>query len=256
MKIPVLATEIEVPATIQNFVTDLLEVIGDPEAKKGSTGIKTIRLRHFLKECETELIILDEFQHFIDRDSLNILKTISDWLKNLINKTKIPIVLMGMPYSSFVLDAVGNEQLKRRFCMREILESFSWKDDAKSQIPFRTFLKMIDLALPFDKRAGLGGVTMSFRFFCATNGVPSYVMDIVRPAAVYAVEHGFPGIDLEMLAHAYNHRFADDYPERPNPFDSEIRDLEIVPFKDSRPRLKSLKDFRDRTETLSTVLAS
>ena len=64
------------------------------------------------------LIILDEFQHFVDKDSWRVLKNVSDWLKNLIDETEVPIVLIGMPYAVEILDAPGNEQLQRRFSVR------------------------------------------------------------------------------------------------------------------------------------------
>jgi archaellum biogenesis ATPase FlaH len=75
----------------------MLDSIGDPAADKGTVSSITLRLRKFLKGCEVELIILDEFQHFDDRQSKNILKIISDWLKNLLNQSKVPIILVGMP---------------------------------------------------------------------------------------------------------------------------------------------------------------
>lgn len=85
IEVPVLYIKIEVPATPKNLVSSLLAELGDPAADKGTIGSQTRRLRFFLRELKTELIILDEFQHFIDRDSLKVLKTISDWLKLLID---------------------------------------------------------------------------------------------------------------------------------------------------------------------------
>jgi len=58
-----------------------------------------------MEACKVELLILDEFQHFQDRDSLKVLKTASDWLKLLMDENGVPIVLAGLPYSHTVLDA-------------------------------------------------------------------------------------------------------------------------------------------------------
>ena len=49
-----------------------------------------------------ELIIIDEFQHLVEKSSNRILSRVSDWLKMLINKTKYSIILFGMPYSKVV----------------------------------------------------------------------------------------------------------------------------------------------------------
>jgi Cdc6-like AAA superfamily ATPase len=144
LKVPILYVKIEVPSTPKNLVSSILSALGDPAAEKGTIGSQTRRLRKFLEDLKTELIILDEFQHFIDRDSLKVLKTISDWLKLLIDNSKIPVVLMGMPYSRIILDTRGNEQLKRRFSLRRSIEPFSWGGKQKEQEGFKTFLKLVD----------------------------------------------------------------------------------------------------------------
>lgn len=138
--VPILYLKIEVPATPKGLVSSLLDALGDPAAEKGNIGSQTRRLRKFLKELKTELIILDEFQHFIDKDSLKILKTVSDWLKLLIDNSKIPVVLMGMPYSHIILDTRGNEQLKRRFSLRRSIESFGWGGQTRSRRTSEAFL--------------------------------------------------------------------------------------------------------------------
>jgi Cdc6-like AAA superfamily ATPase len=123
-KVPVLLARIPFPATPKNLVTVLLAELGDPLSDKGTTFSKTKRLFKLLKECEVELIILDEFQHFIDRDSDKVLNTISDWLKQLINESKLPIVLVGLSESIKILEA--NSQLRRRFAMSDELTNFDW----------------------------------------------------------------------------------------------------------------------------------
>lgn len=242
IEVPVLYLRIDVPATPKNLVSALLAALGDPAAEKGNIGSQTRRLHKFLKELKTELIILDEFQHFIDRDSLKVLKTISDWLKVLIDNSKIPVVLMGMPYSHIILDTRGNEQLKRRFSLRRFIEPFGWGGTNEEQKDFRNFLKLVDSKLPFDQRANLAGKAMAFRFYCATNGVISYVMDIVRMATLTAIEQSLETVNLDILADAYDESLASAYPNRENPFRREIDELAIQPFADWIPELKNLKD--------------
>ena len=93
--VPVLYASVPVPATCKSLVTALLTAIGDPAAQKGSQIVQTLRLKRYLDACCVELLILDEFQHFQDRDSHRVLKTVSDWLKLLMDETGVPIVLTG-----------------------------------------------------------------------------------------------------------------------------------------------------------------
>jgi len=218
---PVLVVLVPSPATVKGLATEMLKALGDPAADKGATSSQTLRLRKYIAACEVELIILDEFQHFDDRQSKNILKTISDWLKNLLNQCNIPIVLAGMPGCESVLDQKGNEQLKRRFASRDEILPFSW--DTRERITeFRQLLKGIDDALPLLKDSHLADVETAFLIYTATDGVIDYVMELVRWAAALAIKSGLEQIDNSLLAQAYEERIAQAFPKRPNPFNPQV----------------------------------
>lgn len=258
-KITVLSSSTPQRATEKTLVGEILESIGDPAAKKGTADGQTSRLRKFIKECGVEIIILDEFQHFVDGDSKKILKNVSDWLKNLINATKKPIVLIGQPYADEVLDANGNEQLQRRFLVRETLEPFGWpnereephkRDEKKKE--FRAFLGAVDSKLPFNKRSNLSDPIMAYRFYCGTNGRVSKVMAIVRRAAELAINDSMMKLDLNVLSEAYEDRLRKIHPKRDNPFSIDLKDLKIQPFEDETPEF--LRKKREAEERASEVL--
>ncbi len=251
LKVPVLSVVIQVPATVKSLVTEMLRVLGDPAADKGTTVSQTSRLRSMLTQCEVELIILDEFQHFIDRDSQRVLRTISEWLKVQINTTRVPVVLCGMPYSRHVLDAMGNEQLRDRFSARVPIEPYGWGTQ-EDQREFRTFLAEVGDALPL-RSCNLGSKEMAYRLYCASNGFVRPLMNLVRSAAITAIEQGNDSLEMDLLAEAFEERYAEEYPERKNPFSSETDELEIVPFLNSEPALRNLKDVL-RKETASEVV--
>jgi hypothetical protein len=161
---------------------------------------------------------------------------------------------MGMPYSHIILDTRGNEQLKRRFSLRRSIEPFGWGRTSEEQRDFRNFLKLVDGELPFDKRANLAEKTMAFRFYCATNGVVSYVMDLIRMAAVSAIEQSLETVNLDLVADAYDESLASAYPDRENPFRCDAGGLKILPFSDWLPELKNLKDLNNRETTAREVL--
>jgi predicted AAA+ superfamily ATPase len=221
--IPVLVVTVPSPATVKGLSSAMLEAVGDPAADKGAVSSITLRLRKYIRDCEVELIILDEFQHFDDRQTKNVLKTISDWLKNLINETRRPIVLVGMPGCESVLENKGNEQLKRRFSSREEIAPFVWDTDTPEHIvEFRNLLKGIDDALPLLNDSHLAEETTAFLIHAATDGVINYVMKLLRWAAKLAIEKGSEQIDHSILAEAYEKRLAQDFPKRPNPFNPQM----------------------------------
>lgn len=211
---PVISATIPVPATMKTMAVALLDALGDPFAGKGTLDSQTRRLIDLIGRCSVELIILDEFQHFIDRDSDKVLQAVSDWLKNLIGRTRVPVVLTGLPHCRKVLDA--NEQLHRRFSAQEELRPFQWGGGREKD--FCKFLGAIDKTLPFLERAGLDERDIAWRMFCASGGLPAYVMKVVRGAARHAVDANAPRISQEMLAQAYAERILPSAGNNSNPF--------------------------------------
>jgi hypothetical protein len=225
--VPVLSTFVPSITTKKSLPTKMLHALGDGAAEKGTAVNQTLRIITRVNDCGVEIIILDEFQHFIDSDSKSVLDSVSNWLKDLINETEKPVVLVGMPYSEIVLEA--NPQLERRFSMRESLDPFVWNTSA-GQKEFKSFLKHLDRRLPFPKRSNLTDHETAFRIYCATNGFIGYLMKLVRRAAILAIDRKAECLDLELLAESYDERLASRAPRRANPFRVEIEKLEIEPF--------------------------
>jgi Cdc6-like AAA superfamily ATPase len=215
--VPVLYGSVPVPATCKNLVTALLVAIGDPAAEKGAQITQTLRLKRYVEACCVELLILDEFQHFQDRDSHKVLKTVSDWLKLLMEETGVPIVLAGLPYSHTILDAAGNEQLQRRFAVRIELEAFRYSTSKERQ-DFRRFLNVIDEKLPLAEKSDLADPCTALCVFEATKGVVAHVMKLIRHATAIALESNREKLTMEILGLAYEQRLAANNPGKPNPF--------------------------------------
>jgi Bacterial TniB protein len=225
--IPVLSTFVPSTATRKSLPTKLLDALGDAAAHRGTAVNQTLRIVKMVEGCGIEIIILDEFQNFIESDSNVILNSVSNWLKDLINETRKPVILVGMPYAEIVLQA--NPQFERRFSMRESLDGFNWMT-AAGQTEFKTFLEHLDTRLPFTKRSNLTDHEIAFRIYCATNGFIGYMMKLIRRAAILAIDRALDCLDSELLAEAYEERLASGMPQPVNPFEAEIGKLEIVPF--------------------------
>src|ERR1043165_9684351 len=235
--IPVLCGRVPERASNKSLVAELLHGFGDPAAGKGPAYNQTLRFRLFMKECKTELTFLDEFQHFVDKDSEKVLKNVSDWLKNLIDQTNRPLIMCGMPYADAILDAPGNEQLRRRFSVRASLAPFGWSTSAE-QAEFKAFLRAVDKQLPFasPRSFRLSEHAIAYQFYCATNGRIGMIMKIVRRAAELAIMRSMEDINQDVLAEAYDDRLKKDYPDRDNPF-SNSNNLLIIPFKEYIPNI-------------------
>ena len=199
--VPIVYTSIPAPATVKGLVEAILKKLGDPLYNKGTTTNQTSRAYDLLAACKVELILLDEFHHFIDRESQKVLRNVCDWLKNLIINTGIPVVLFGLPESERILK-VDNWQLSRRFNYRHTLIPFP-RNDSGMEL-FRQFLKDIEGQLPLEEDSELAEKSLSERIYYATDGTIAHVMTLIRKGTTLAIEQKLKKLDLEVLNVVYH----------------------------------------------------
>lgn len=211
--VPALYVTTPMPATIKFVATRILASLGDPSATRGTVEEKTQRILNYFKRCKVEVIFLDEFQHMIDPDKRKVMQSVSDWLKNLISDSELPVILVGLPHCVSILTA--NPQLNRRFSAQETLEPFRW-DTQKDRKDYQDFLNEIDENLPFEK-SGLGEPEMAQRMFAATRGSVGTTMKIIRYASHKAVSGKEDRLTPSRLSKAFKVRVLNRQ-RAPDPF--------------------------------------
>jgi hypothetical protein len=226
---PVLMTGILSPATIKSLAQRLLTTLGDPAADKGSVATQSLRLRAFFDDCGVELLILDELQHFVDRDSLRVLHDVSNWLKDLIKDTGVACVLVGLQgEAELVLKA--NTQLHGLFRPPAVLDPFAWDDASPDTIrEFRTLLGKLDRLLPLRERSGLAERDLALRCFVASRGNMRLLMGVIRWATIFALQRGQERLDEDLLAEAFDERVEGFWPGVANPFRGPTPELPPPP---------------------------
>lgn len=220
--ITVLCTCIPSSATVKGFASRILEDLGDPFHYRGTTHALTSRLCKLLIECQVELIIMDEFQHLINSDSDIVLSNTADWLKDILNRTRIPIILFGLPVSTKILHS--NSQLMRRFSTTINLQPFYWIPQEQRE-NFLKFLAVLEKAIPDLKPSHLYREENALPIFCATRGIPSMIKKLVSRAAQYAYENELTEITKDALAFAYDEELANNSSHASNPFSLDTSEL-------------------------------
>ncbi|MDQ5826637.1 MAG: TniB family NTP-binding protein [Chloroflexota bacterium] len=218
---PVVMATIPSPATIGNLTTSLLYALGDPLAGRGTIGAQTHRVMSYFRDCGTQLLILDELQHFVDRDSAKVLQNASNWLKTLIKETKVACVLVGLEgEAEQVVDI--NPQLARLFGDPYVLTPFRWDpDDPRTMDEFRRLMYEIEIRLPLNEPSDLSSLDTAARCYAASNGTISYLMALVRRATHLALLGGHERLDHTLLAQAFDQRLAGSRRAVQNPFRDE-----------------------------------
>ena len=193
---PVFYARVPCPAHIGGLPDSILNSLGDPLYGKGSNiSARTARLYSLLRACNVELIFLDEVQHLVDPNSQRLLKDSSDWFKELIDQTHIPVIFIGTPVSKKIF--LEHEQLSNRVDYSMELSPFTYSSD------FLGFLLAFDGLLPLAEYSGLAEPEMSRRIFSASNGLLINIHKLLIDATHLALKSNYEKITLPLLASAY-----------------------------------------------------
>lgn len=223
-RIPVLCVETPSAPTAKNLAEAFLIELGDSLSYKGTAEQKTQRIYHLLKLCKVELIIIDEFQQFFEHGRRHEIGRVTDWLKNMLNKAGIPVVLIGLPYSDQVLKM--NVQLARRFSSRHYLKPFGFSSPGEIQ-QFRGLLSAIEKSLPLPS-ISLSYPEIAQRFHYASFGLIDYVGKIIDGAVMLAHRHGYSRLDELGFAEAFEEEVWREALRDLNPFTADQEKLRFL----------------------------
>ena len=205
--IPVLYVQLSSPQTAKAFTQQVLAALGDPQ---GGRGIKTKEegfslIKKYCRECGVELIILDEMQTVIQNRSLGVIANITAWFKDLMNHSKVPVALVGMPWCLGVVKE--NDELDTRVGYRYYLETFRVSSQFSHFVRFsELFSKEYEFASDFSLREP----ETAYRLFAYSSGIIRAIRGQIIRAASLAEAAGKP-IDLACFQDAIRSRGIKDH---------------------------------------------
>ncbi|WNS46103.1 TniB family NTP-binding protein [Paenibacillus sp. MMS20-IR301] len=193
----ILTVEIPSPARYTSVTEKLLKQIGDRYFSRGTPSQKVDRLGELIKKNNIQLIMADEFQHFLDAEKPGGAITVSNWFKSFLNTVRVPIILFGLSTSTEVLEV--NEQLGRRMPVQKELKPF------KRDNEYIDFLQDIEeqLSNVFDRQSHLTDPDICDAIFYASDGVLDSIMMLIRRAARNAIEKNAERIEKVDFAAAF-----------------------------------------------------
>ncbi len=222
--IPVLSTTLPGEANSVALFQQILADLGHPYPFESRNEVALRKqIKAIAHNCRLELIIIDEFQHLIERKSLKILKETANSIKSLIVDTKIPMALFGMPYSSVILDSVS--QLSSRFERRRMLSPFRISTDSELQM-YLGFLSMLETLMDLPEPSELTSEEMYRRLYAYSNGNFRKLKNLLNDAYKAALENGEPSISQKRLAVMASQRIS-GMAEANNPFLLPMNQLKI-----------------------------
>ena len=192
--VPILRMVTPAKPTVGGMASLMLKALGDPDWSKGTVVGLQGRLIDMVKLCKVRMIILEEFQHFVDSGSRKVIQDVANWTKTLAESTKVALVVAGLQDSLPVL--LRDEQFTGRFGAPVYMPRFDWEDDEQRE-EFEAILEGFNDAMSVHfKLPKLHGEGMAFRLWCATGGLVGLLAKLLRQVVWNACDEDRPVIKL------------------------------------------------------------
>lgn len=223
--VPTFYTSVPSPITIKGCALNMLKGLGVSPGK-GAAQTLTDELLALLHVAKTNLIILDEFHHLLNNKNSD---AVGNWIKNLINTVKIPVLLVGTPGFESLINA--DPQIASRFPTRHHLSNFSYNPLLKGDLAMKSFIQ--SLANTYKTKAGLDSMPIFqspqslMAIYLATGGSPDGIATLFKFAAKAAIISGDNGVSMQHFKQVYPSLYLahGQAPKGYNPFDVSIQSL-------------------------------
>ena len=222
VRIPVLCIEIPSPPTIKTLLIEILKALNDPDPTHGTTINMEFRALKLLKNAGVELLLVDEAQHFVGKGSKVSAKLVANMFKTLINKTRLPVVILGTPSSRKLFNVAG--QLRSRIPQELTLPAFNWEVAGERE----TFMGIVSAQLPlgYSNDDYLLSEETGLRLWFATYGVLRFVTFMLEELRDMAPKHEV--MNSAVLSEAFRQRVWAGAKAHRDPFDEKFDGRPLV----------------------------
>ena len=228
--IPVFLCAIGSGITIKGLAKQMLRELGASDVAGDQTDL-TYRLHVLLKTCETKLILMDEFQHLLQRGAEKSRDQVCDWVKNLMNATGIPVVILGTNDCEEIVSA--HPQLSRRYTYRAKLRPFEYSLDPSSDYirVLKSFQKAFSKIGEIGLSVEMSDERMALSIYVATGGLMDSMRKLFAQVLLGAHKKHQAKADQEDFVVAYATQYLEGNTVRnvnTNPFNLSLSELSLV----------------------------
>lgn len=237
LNVPILYVKTPSTPTVKGLAEAMLDAMHDPRSASGTENQKTKRLMHLTREANTKGIMVEEFQHFVDRTSHRVRHSVADWLKILVDELRISLFVSGLESCRAVL--MQNEQLAGRFFAPVIMPRFLWTDEDHREEFVAILEAFYTVLVRHLELPALHSDEMAFRIYCATGGLMGYLTKLLRQAVWNAIDKDSKKIDLEDFFRAHREAvWAEESSDSlPSPF---ARKFSLTPNEELLRRIQAI----------------
>ena len=217
-RLPILYLDMPSAPTKKNLGAALLRALKDPYANMNSESAeaKFSRVVTLLENLRVELVILDEAQHLVDYKRSDAYEA-GDWIKSLLNTSKVSVVLIGMTRLEGLKRA--NDQFRRRFSASYTLVPF--RPDEEFWPEFAGVIKAMQKMLSVES-VNLVSDEMIQRLYFASFGILDYLVKVLERDVRLVQSGQFEGVNLAALDAAFKDEVWQSAPRNRSPFNAEF----------------------------------
>tara|TARA_R110001583_G_C5668565_1_gene410451 strand:- start:7907 stop:8917 length:1011 start_codon:yes stop_codon:yes gene_type:complete len=222
MTCPLLVSRIPSKLDLEQTMIQLLHDMGQfgsefRKKRSGDIGL-TESLVRLLRLCETELIVINEFQELIEFKSVKERQSIANRFKYISEEAGVPIVIVGMPWAEQIAD---EPQWASRLICRRRLSYFKLSEGPEQ---FVRFLKGLALRMPFKIAPKLEAKHIALPLFSVSRGEIRKLKHLLNEAVAIALEENAETLSQGHLSKACGLYF----PHEDNPFEQDISKLKFA----------------------------
>lgn len=181
-KEPIILVSVPAEPTLKTLIQEILLASNYEGSIKGTVGELKQKLNELIEKRGVELLIFDEFQHFLREQAKSNTRGVVNHIKLMMDKHKLAVVMAGTPagYRSIA----HYDELYQRFALRQTRLAPFQIDSDESLQAFGSYLKACS---GFLKRQGvelvpLATKEMMVRVYVATKGIPRLIAGLIKVA--------------------------------------------------------------------------
>jgi len=226
---PVVLISLDNVRTSDDLCRVLLAELGDVMSNRGTSLDRVRRVQEYLARYKVEVVLIDEAQHVVSRGQAVTLQATADFVKGLIERTRIAYVLAGVAAAGdfFMID----EQIRNRF-MTPVELRIELSHDSTVELDgvkgILTLIYKLQEKVAFFGRSDLYNLGAGSRLCLATDGRIGKILDLLQDAGKKAIADRRDSVTQKDLAQAYTALIGDPVPGVGNPFTASASDVAIA----------------------------
>jgi len=194
---------IEVPSRVnpRELVKTILESFGERAGTRQSAEDILDDLVPLFEGVGLRLLMLDEAHWLMKSKSKEVREANAEFIKSLINRTGVSLILAGMEELDLLHDAF-HAQMRRRLLHKVVLRPYRWASAAERKW-FIAILHKYEEAMDLPGRSDLGGEDMARRLYLVSRGSLGVVVQYLSNALELVAARGGDRVTAADLSSAH-----------------------------------------------------